>query len=200
MGLVEAHAGYVGGFDVVRCVIVLFREGDGDVLDAVFDAESLKEDDEVAEVFDVVVISFVSLDVTQEDYVIGEIVHAIGAGQNDNCRGECRVVRSEANAIAVLLVGQSGRLSAEVVGEIVLYIGECISQTLVGVWGLLGCMVYRFFFVACLVAEEFFYTGEEFVEVVGYFHFLLDLGFVCELSSLIFSSRRCFWSRARAVS
>lgn len=70
MGLVEAHAGYVGGFDVVRCVIVLFREGDGDVLDAVFDAESLKEDDEVAEVFDVVVISFVSLDVTQEDYVI----------------------------------------------------------------------------------------------------------------------------------
>ena len=42
---------------------MLFREGDGEVLDAVFDAESLKEDDEVAEVFDEVVISFVSLDV-----------------------------------------------------------------------------------------------------------------------------------------
>ena len=63
VGLVEAHAGYVGGFDVVRCVIVLFREGDGDVLDAVFDAESLKEDDEVAEVFDEVVIAFVCFDI-----------------------------------------------------------------------------------------------------------------------------------------
>ena len=50
------------------------------------------------------------------------------------------------------------------------------------------------------MAEEVFNAGEDLVEVVGYFHFLLDLGFVCELSSLIFSSRRCFWSRARAVS
>ena len=50
------------------------------------------------------------------------------------------------------------------------------------------------------MAEDSFHTGEELVEVVGDFHFLLDLGFVCELSSLIFSSRRCFWSRARAVS
>ena len=64
---------------------MLFREGDGEVLDAVFDAESLKEDDEVSEVFEVVVISFVSLDVTQEDYVVGEIEHTISMGQNDNC-------------------------------------------------------------------------------------------------------------------
>ena len=85
MGLVETDAGSVGGFDVVGCVIVLFREGDGEVLDAVFDAESLKEDDEVSEVFDEVVISFVSLDVTQEDYVVGEIEHTIRMGQNDNC-------------------------------------------------------------------------------------------------------------------
>ena len=27
--LVEADAGYVGGFDIVGCVVVLFREGDG---------------------------------------------------------------------------------------------------------------------------------------------------------------------------
>ena len=62
-GLVETDAGYVGVFDVVGCVIVLFREGDGEVLDAVFDAESLKEDDEVAKMFDEVVIAFVSFDV-----------------------------------------------------------------------------------------------------------------------------------------
>jgi len=41
---------------------VLFREGDGEVLDAVFDAESLKEDDEVAEMFDEVVIAYVCFD------------------------------------------------------------------------------------------------------------------------------------------
>ena len=41
-GIVEADAGYVGGFDGVGVVIALFREDDGEVLDAVFDAESLK--------------------------------------------------------------------------------------------------------------------------------------------------------------
>ena len=72
-----------------------------------------------------------------------------------------------------------------------------------------------------LAAEDGFHTGEELVGVVDYvavsldgfatahravpdmrfkltrecfaFHFLLDLGFVFEFSSLIFSSRRCFW-------
>ena len=83
--LVEADAGYVGGFDGVGCVVVLFREGNGEVLDAVFDAESLKEDNEVAKVFDEVVISFVSLDVTQEDYVVGKIEYTISMGQNNNC-------------------------------------------------------------------------------------------------------------------
>ena len=42
---------------------MLFREGDSEVLDAVFDTESLKEDDEVSEVLDEVVIAFVSFDV-----------------------------------------------------------------------------------------------------------------------------------------
>ena len=133
-GLVETDAGYVGGFDVIWCVIVLFREGYGEVLDAVFDPKSFEEDDEVSEVFYEVVIAIVCFDIAQEDYVVGEIEHAFGLRQDDKCCGECRVVRGEANAIAVLLVGQSGRLSAEVVSEIVLYIGECISHTLVGVW------------------------------------------------------------------
>ena len=62
-GLVETDAGYVGGFDVVWCVIVLFREGDGEVLDAVFEPKSFEEDDEVSEEFDEVVIAFVSFDV-----------------------------------------------------------------------------------------------------------------------------------------
>ena len=133
-GLVEADAGYVGGFDAVGCVIVLFREGNGEVLDAVFEPKSFEEDDEVSELLDEVVIPFVSLDVAQENYVVGEIVRTVRLRKNDDCGGECRVVRGEANAIAVLLVGQSGRLSAEVISEIVLYIGECISHTLFGVW------------------------------------------------------------------
>ena len=56
-----------------------------------------------------------------------EIVRAVGSIQNDDCCGECQGVRGETNAIAVLLIGQIGRLSAEVVGEIVLYFGESIS-------------------------------------------------------------------------
>ena len=51
-GLVEAEAGYVSGLDYVGVVVVLFREGDGEVLDAVFYAESFKEDKEVSKVFD----------------------------------------------------------------------------------------------------------------------------------------------------
>lgn len=64
---------------------MFFREGDGKVLDAVFDAESLKEDDEVSEVLDEVVIAFVGFDIAQEDYVVGEIQRAVGSGQNDDC-------------------------------------------------------------------------------------------------------------------
>ena len=43
------------------------------MLDAVFDAESLEEDNEVPEVFDEVVVAFVGLDVAQEDYVVGRL-------------------------------------------------------------------------------------------------------------------------------
>ena len=85
MELVEADAGYVGGFDGVGGVVVLFREGDGEIVDAMFYAELLKEDNEVSDVLDEVVISFVSLDVTQEDYVVGKIEHTTSMGQNDNC-------------------------------------------------------------------------------------------------------------------
>ena len=48
-----------------------------------------------------------------------------------------------------------------------------------------------------LAAEDVFYTRDEVVECCHFLEFLL---LVLELSSLIFSSRRCFWSRARAVS
>ena len=57
----------------------------GEVLDAVFDAESLKEDNQVSEVLDEVVIAFVGFDVAQEDYVISKIEHAFCMGQHDNC-------------------------------------------------------------------------------------------------------------------
>ena len=49
---------------------MLFREGDGEVLDLVFDAESHKELDEVSEVFDVVIIAVVCFDEFQGDYVL----------------------------------------------------------------------------------------------------------------------------------
>ena len=179
---------------------MLFREGDGEVLDAVFYAESFKEDNEVAKVFDEVVIAFVGFEVAQEDYVVGEIEYPIGLCKNDKCGRECRVVRGEADAVTVLLIGHRRGCRSEVVGEIFLYFGECISQTLVGGLGLLCRRFNWFFLVVCLAAKDGFHTIEELIEVVGCFHFLLDLGFVWELSSLIFSSRRCFWSRARAVS
>ena len=130
-GLVEADAGYVGGFDGVGGFVVLFREGYGEVLDAVFEAESLKEDNEVAEVFDEVVVAFVGFDVAQEDYVVGEIEHAFGLRQDDKCSRKCRVVRGEADAVTVLLIGHRRGFRSEVVGEIFLYFGECSFQTLV---------------------------------------------------------------------
>lgn len=130
-GLVETDAGYVGGFDVVWCVIVLFREGDGEVLDAVFEPKSFEEDDEVSEVFYEVVIAIVCFDIAQEDYVVGEIEHAFGLRQDDKCCGECRVVRGEADAVTVLLIGHRRGFRSEVVVEIFLYFGECSFQTLV---------------------------------------------------------------------
>ena len=101
------------------------------MLDAVFDAESLKEDDEVSEVFDEVVVAFVGFDVAQEDYVVGEIEHAFGLRQDNKCSKKCWVVRGEADAVAVLFIGQSRGCRSEVVGEIFLYFGECSFQTLV---------------------------------------------------------------------
>ena len=62
-GLVEAEAGYVGGLDYVGVIVALFGEGDGEVLDSVGCAEFHQILDEVAEVFDEVVIAFVSFDV-----------------------------------------------------------------------------------------------------------------------------------------
>lgn len=63
LGLVEADAGYVGGFDGVGGVVVLFGEGDGEVLDAVFDPKSFEEDDVASKMFDEVVVAFVGFDV-----------------------------------------------------------------------------------------------------------------------------------------
>ena len=93
--------------DDVGVAVTLLGEGDGEVLDAVGRAEFHQELDEGSEVFDVVVVAFVGFDVSQEDYVVREIEYTIGLGQNDDCGGEYRVVRGEADAIAVLLVGHN---------------------------------------------------------------------------------------------
>ncbi len=64
-GLVEADAGYVGCFDGVGEIVGVLREGDGEVLDLVCSAEFHQESDEVAEVFDEVIIAFVGGDVAK---------------------------------------------------------------------------------------------------------------------------------------
>ena len=224
------------------------------MLDAVFDAESLKEGNEVSEVFDEVVVAFVGFDVAQEDYVVGamrfkwwigedqrkiqpllklhnsrmtvslfephcvvgEILRAVGLRHDDKCSRECRVVRGVSAEDAV------PKLSMR-------YFSTSARAFRIHwsvVWGLLCHRFNLFFFAVSLVAEESFHVGEELIEVVGCFAVSLDGSatayralpdmrfkltreyfvfhrfefWVCELSSLIFSSRRCFWSRARAVS
>lgn len=83
--LVESEAGYVGGLDDVGVIVALFGEGDGEVQDAVGCAEFHQILDEITEVLDEVVVAFVGFDITQEDYVVGEIQRAVGSGQNDDC-------------------------------------------------------------------------------------------------------------------
>ena len=78
--------------------------------------------------FNVVIVAFVGFDVSQEDYVVREILRAVGSGQNDDYCLECRVVRGETDTVAVLFIYQRGGGSAEVVGEIVSNIDECISS------------------------------------------------------------------------
>ena len=101
------------------------------MLDAVGNSQFFEKDDEVSEVFDEVVIAFVGFDVAQEDYVVGEIEHAFGLRQDNNCCGECWVFRGEADAVTVLLIGHRRGFRSEVVVEIFLYFGECSFQTLV---------------------------------------------------------------------
>ena len=60
---VEAEAGDIGGLDDVGVIVPLFGEGDGEVLDAVFDPKSFEEDDVASKMFDEVVVAFVGFDV-----------------------------------------------------------------------------------------------------------------------------------------
>ena len=75
MGLVEADAGDVGGFDGIGVVVLLFREGDGKVLNPLSDPESHQNFDEVSDVFDEVVIVLINSGRAPQDYVIGYIEH-----------------------------------------------------------------------------------------------------------------------------
>ena len=56
---IEVDVGYVGGFDGVGVVVLLFREGDGEVLDAMGSSKIFEKFDEVSEMFDEAVIAFV---------------------------------------------------------------------------------------------------------------------------------------------
>ena len=113
---------------------------------------------------------------------------------------ESCVFRGKIGPVGVLLILQLRGRSAVVVGEIFLDVGECCFQSRVAYDRYVGGR-----FCACcsvgsgcsLAAEDVFYTRDEVVECCHFLEFLL---LVLELSSLIFSSRRCFWSRARAVS
>ena len=65
MGLVEADAGYVGGFDGIGEIVNVLWEGDGEGLDLVRSAEFHQKFDEVAEVLDEVIIAFIGGDVAK---------------------------------------------------------------------------------------------------------------------------------------
>ena len=72
-GLVEADAGYVGGLDGGGVVEFIFREGEGEVLDAVGRAEFSEEHDEFAELFGEPVCVVGRSDCHEQHHVVGEM-------------------------------------------------------------------------------------------------------------------------------
>ena len=116
------------------------------------------------------------------------------------CRREARVAYGcDAGGRLCLkwAVGCRGRLAAEdgfYTGEKLVEVVECVAVSLDGLLPLVAYFVVATAHRA-LPDMRFKLTRECFA-----FHFLEFLLLVFELSSLIFSSRRCFWSRARAVS
>ena len=83
-GLVEADAGYIGGFDGCGMVELVFGEGDGEVLDAVRHAEFFEEQDELTQFFNELVLIFSRGDGDEYHHVIGEVVEAVRVREDDD--------------------------------------------------------------------------------------------------------------------
>lgn len=184
-------------------VRLVFGEGDGEVLDAVRHAELFEEHDEFAESFGEPVCVVGRSNCHEQHHVVGEIVESIRLGEDYERQGECCVFRDKTGTIGVVLILQLLGQCAVIVGEIFLDVDEGCAEARVAYDRKAGRRLRFKGSVGCrgsLAAKDVFYTGEKLVEVVECLLFLEVLLVFWELSSLIFSSRRCFWSRARAVS
>ena len=171
-GLSELYAGDEGVGDGD-----FFGEGDdrgldGEILEAVVGSA---HEDEVAEGEELVFIVGVAAsghEVVEDDDVIGEVVVTVGVFPDFELDVDVASEVAEGCAYAVPVT--DGIIDVSTIA--LCYVdAEVVEQV--------------FDAVSCDCREGF--VG------VGCCHFFEFLG--CVLSSLIFSSRRCFWSRARAV-
>ena len=182
---------------------LVLGEAEGEVLDVVRRAEFFEKQDELAQFFNEPVLVFSRGDGDEHHHIVGGGVEVVRVCEDDERWCECRVFREEACAVGVILIAEFCCRSIVVFGEIVLDVGEGCAEARVAYDRKVGRRLCGGSCGCCrcsLAAEDGFHTGEELVEVVECFHFLKFLLVFWELSSLIFSSRRCFWSRARAVS
>lgn len=171
-GLGELHAGDAGAGDGDFFGEGKWRGLDGEVFEPVAGAAL---EDEVTEVYELV-------------FVLGEAASGHEVGEDDNVIGE---------VVVTVGVFPYFELDVDVASEVAegcadaVPVADCIIVVGLVALGDVDAEVVEQVFdaVSCDCREGF--VG------VGCCHFFEFLG--CVLSSLIFSSMRCFWSRARAV-
>ena len=176
-GLIEADAGYIGGLDGCGMVGLVFGEAEGEVLDAVRHAEFFEKQDELAQFFNEPVLIFDRGDGDEQHHVVGEVVEAVRVRDDDERWCEYRVLREDACAVGVVLIAEFCCPGAVVFGKILLDVGEGCAEATVAYDRKIG----RRFGIWChwlcwcsLAAEDGFHTGEELVEVGGFFAVSLD--------------------------
>lgn len=151
-------------------------EGEGEVLDAVLRAELHEEVGELShfggEPFYIVGRG----DSAEQQHVVGEMGGSACGRQDYERHGKGCIFRGKTGAVGVVLIAELSSLSAVVVGEIFLDVGDGCFQPRIAYDGDVGGR-----FCACcgvgdgrsLAAEDGFYTREELVEVVEYCHFFV---------------------------
>lgn len=160
--LVEAEAGDVGFFDDVGIVTLGFVEGEGEVLDEMLGAELHEEIGKVShfggEPFYIVGRG----DSAEQQHVVGEMGGSACGRQDYERHGKGCIFRGKTGAVGVVLIAELSSLSAVVVGEIFLDVGDGCFQPRIAYDGDVGGR-----FCACcgvgdgrsLAAEDGFYTS-----------------------------------------